>query len=213
MINSKTLMELSDMLNEKFKIQRELDRMECLDKANTIKSDHSKWKVLQFTKAIVRTQLSQLYLLSRGKLCWNWESWKDMPKIGPSREAFRWEMAQAKNLMELKSKFLMMCFPYFYPTLGSLTSGKGIINNPIWVYLKQTNTKISLSLTPCIPDWTRSILSPSVLDTLALGRDCGYGGLSHVFRVTTCHFSVQMPSPIQTKLLAIVPTFSSLSHI
>lgn len=88
--NSKTLGQRSDMLNKKFKIQRDLDRMECLNKANTIKL-----KVQYFTKTTVSTELSKLYLAAEKKSVeiGNHGN-KDMPKVGPYTEALRWEMAR-----------------------------------------------------------------------------------------------------------------------
>lgn len=71
-------------------------------------------------------------------------------------------MTQGKNLTELKSKSLMISFPHLYPTLSSLSSGKGNHQYSHLCLFKAnqhqdwTNTKISLSLTPRIPDWTWS---------------------------------------------------------
>lgn len=117
--NSKTLEERSDMLNKKFKIQRDLDRMECLNKANPIKL-----KVQYFTKATVSTEVSKLYLAAGKKTCWNWESWNQ--RHAKSR-ALYWsrQMRNGKTLPEFNSKLLMMDFPHPHPTARSLTSGKG----------------------------------------------------------------------------------------
>lgn len=52
----KALGEISDMLNGKFKISRDLDRMKCANKADTIKCAYAHWEVPNWRKDPVQGQ-------------------------------------------------------------------------------------------------------------------------------------------------------------
>ena len=73
--NSKTLGEINNMLKERFKVQRDLDRMEYLNKTNTIKLNERFWTLQR--QLTIRMELSKVYLArwwgKGGRMCCKWK--------------------------------------------------------------------------------------------------------------------------------------------